>query len=85
MLQELGNRTRGEIPAKRGRPRKRSLPPGDHSIAPTEFPKGRSAVGQSGRETTIPHRIGPSGGGLQSPSQRPEADTGESLPPKGTG
>jgi hypothetical protein len=70
-------------PAKRSRPRGRSLPPDDHSIAPTEFPKVRSAVGQSGRETTIPHRIGTSGGGLQSPSQHPKADTGESLPPKG--
>jgi len=31
-------------PAERGGPRERRLPPTDYSIAPTEFPKGRSAA-----------------------------------------
>jgi len=70
-------------PAKRGGKRGRDLPPGGYSIAPTEFPKVRSAVEQSGQRPTMLHRIRPSGGGLQSPSQHPKADTGESDPPRG--
>jgi len=44
-------------PAKRDRKRGRDLPPGGYSIAPTEFPKVRSAVGQSGPKTVhaTPH------------------------------
>lgn len=37
-------------PAKRGGKRGRDLPPGGYSIAPTEFPKVRSAVEQSGHK-----------------------------------
>lgn len=70
-------------PAERGGKRGRDQPPDGYSIAPTEFPKVRSAVEQSGQRPTMLHRIRPSGGGLQSPSQHPKADTGESGPPRG--
>jgi hypothetical protein len=46
--------------------RHRAAPTG-HPIAPTEFPKGRSAAGQSGPKTTVPGRMRPSGGGLPPP------------------
>ena len=53
-------------PDRPGRPTRRGAAPSGHPIAPTEFPKGRSAAGHSGPKTAVPGRMRPSGGGLPS-------------------
>src|SRR3989337_1509801 len=82
-LRELGNRRSG--PSRAGPTRWARRTPTDHSIAPTESPKGRSAEGLSGRETTKPHGMHPSGGGSPPPDQHPRAATGRGTPPEGLG
>lgn len=52
-------------------------------MPPLSFPRcGPPWSSRVGRPSML-HRIRPSGGGLQSPSQHPKADTGESGPPRG--
>lgn len=68
------------------RPRRtRKTSPG-HSIAPTEFPKKRSAVEQSDRfKTTMPHRMRSSGGGRPPSDQRSKAATDVGVAPERPG
>jgi hypothetical protein len=58
--------TRLAKPDQAGRPARRGAAPSGHPIAPTEFPKGRSAAGHSGPKTAVPGHMRPSGGGLPS-------------------
>lgn len=89
--------TRLAKPDQAGRPARRGSAPSGHPIAPTEFPKGRSAAGHSGPETAVPGHMRPSGGGLPpkvnavrrilaaaSPQRRCEA-VAISQPPTDTG
>lgn len=55
----------------------------DHSFAPTEFPKRWSTAAQSGPRTHHARRHTPLRRRVAITSQHPEADTGESTPPKG--
>ena len=52
-------------------------------LPPLSFPRCGPPWGSRARRPSMPHRIRPSGGGMQSPSQHPKAVTGESGPPRG--
>ena len=51
-------------------------------LPPLSSPRCGPPWGSRVVRPAMPHRIRPSGGGLQSPSQHPKADTGESGPPR---
>jgi hypothetical protein len=80
-LQGWGAR-RSAHPAARDGPRGRRSTPSNHSIAPTEFPRGRSAAQRLGLSTTTLGSIGPQEGGLQSPVSARRRIPTKALPPR---
>ena len=65
LVTRVGTRRSG--PSRAGHQRETRATPKGYPCAPTEFPKGRSAAGQSGPKTTVPGRMRPSGGGVPPP------------------
>ena len=73
---------RGVHPAARDGPRGRGSTPSNHSIAPTEFSRGRSAARRSGLSTTTLGSMCPQEGGLRSPVSARRRIPARALPPR---
>jgi hypothetical protein len=78
----VGERTRRTRPGGTARADAGRHPPAIH-LPPLSSPRGGPRPKRWGLSTATPGSMRPSGGGSRSPSQRPEADTDESTPPKG--